>query len=200
MTFNQPSSQQTNPQQEGGYSFGDTNFSEQPQQPYGFGGGYSYPQPIPQRKTGRRNCLLLLGCSAIAIVIVCGCLFGMGFLFREVIVATIWIQVASDENSLNFQEVYDLELICPNSQADRFTQAFQARYPEGVTISLTNDGQLNAENGIVTVTGTFTDRRTNEVEPYEAVFYITHDDGPPILGCIERIEQISPPFNTSPLG
>ncbi len=204
MTFNQPSNQQPQqPNQPGGYDFGDYNFSQQAppppygQQPYGQQPyGYSQPAPAPKR-TGRRNCLLFLGCSALAVIIVCGCLFGVTYSFREVVVVTMWIQVAEGggANGLTFNDAYELEIVCPDSQAEEFTRAFEIQYPQGALITLSNNTQLSADNGAVAVEGTITDNRPDSTaQVYEATFYIAQDKGGviPFLGCIDRIEQTRP--------
>lgn len=199
MSFNPPSSSQQPPdQQQGGYNFGDYNFGQQQpqqQQPYQYGGGFGGqvpPPPPPKRNNTARTCLLLFGCVSIATVVICGCFLFLFFQFRETIVATMWIQIASDDNTLTFEDADDLDIICPGSQAERFTAEFQLRYPQGVDIILDDETSMESSGDGVGFQGTLTDNATGEIETYEAVFYTSSSDGLPILGCVERIEQLQP--------
>lgn len=202
MTFNQPSNQQPQPpnQQPGGYDFGDYNFSQQspPQQPYGYYGGYSQPGPAPRKRSGARTCLLLAGCSALAVIAVCGCLIGLTYMFREIVTVSLWIEIASGDSTVTFEDAYELEIICADSDAETYTRAFELRYPDGATIELGDNTEFSSNDGAVSVLGTLTDNRTNETVPYEATFYISHDKGGlPLIGCIDSIDEIAPNPNPS---
>lgn len=197
MSFYQPSTDQSqNQPKQGGYDFGDYNFSQQPPPPpYG---GYYQPMPQqPKRNRGRRNCLLFLGCSALAVVVICGCMFGVVYTAREVVITSMWIQIVSGEGvGTTYDDLYELEIVCADSQGERFSEQFERRYPDGVSITLDNNSQLSGADGAVQVSGTLVDKQTNEESIYEATFYVSHDKGGlPLLGCIDRIEQVSPEFS-----
>lgn len=194
MSFYQPSTEQPQDQpKQGGYDFGEYNFSQQVPPPYGFDQSLSSQ---PQRRPGRRNCLLFLGCSALALAVVCGCLVFMIVSLPGGSIAITWIQVMNGDFEFLNMNVEDLGVVCDDSQAERFTRAFEQRYPDGVTIELEPNTQLSAEDGTVSVEGTLLDKSLPDAtpEPYEAIFYVS--DEVPLVGCIDKIEQISPEFPT----
>jgi hypothetical protein len=88
--------------------------------------------------------------------------------------------------------------VCKDSQAELFSQAFYEYYGDDISISYNSYEQ---SNHLVTIKGTLT--HAGQSSSYEAAFTIDPDgDGMlgGFFGCIERIEQRSPTFDSSGLG
>lgn len=191
------------PRQQRNFDQGDYNFAQGPAgQPYDYDFGLSnqQPQQVSRSQTGIRRTLFLgCGCVTAAIVVVCACLFGIMYTTREAIPALMWIQMASGSSPLDLDDATDFDIICENSQAELFTQRFLERYPGEVNIELDQNTIIsesdNSDANTVGFEGVMT--YAGEELPYEAVFYVDPDGESFIffLGCIERIDQISPPLS-----
>lgn len=192
------------PRQQPPLDQGDYNFAQgTPGQPYeydfGIGQQPQYQPQQPQSTPLRRTILLGCGCVTTAIVVVCACLFGTMYMTRDAIPALMWVQMASGTTStspLDLEDATDFNIVCPGSQADLFTQRFLERYPGEVEIR-PDENTLIAEEGAnntVGIEGTLI--YEGEELDYEAVFYIDPDGESFVffLGCINRIDQISPPL------
>lgn len=194
-----PNQEPSRPQGRGGYDSNEFNFAQGPmdnQTPFGYDFGTPIPTEQPRRSGFRRT--LLLGCGFLSFVVIacCACIFGTTYFFREAVPATLWIQMATDNGEvLDLSDAVELNVVCEGSQAELFTQRFLETYPGDVTIEFEDNTQLSGDDNTVGFEGTFT--YNGETFPYEATFHINPDgDGVlPFVGCIERIDQFSPPLS-----
>jgi hypothetical protein len=186
------------PRQQSSYDQGNYNFAQGSPDQYDFGLGNQMPQEIPQKRNNTRRTLFLgCGCVTTAIIIVCGCLFGIMYTSREAIPALMWIQMASGESPLDLDDAADFNVVCQGSQAEAFTQRFQERYPGEVMFELDQNTMIFEGETTNTVGFEGVMLYQGEELDYEATFFLDPDGESIIffLGCIERIEQISPPLS-----
>ncbi len=151
---------------------------------YGFGPADTQQQP----KRSGRTCLLavialVVGCSLIC---VCGGFFA--YQARELVLVSFYHQVLNDQNL----DALDLDVICNQSQAEIFHQAFVEKYPQGTKITI-QQSEIDNDTNQVEIVGTL--EYAGQTSDYSAIYTINPDgDFLYIMGCISEINQIEPPL------
>lgn len=151
-------------------------------------------QPQPSRSSNRRPCLLIAGGLVMVCLIVCACLGYFVYQGREIALVLGYQQFLAQNQA---QDVIESQLICPNSQAERFHEAFIELYPGKVEIDAPTT-TLDGDTHQVRLEGMMT--HNGETVDYEAIFTIDPDgEFLYVFGCISEIKQILPPL-IPPLG
>lgn len=159
-----------------------------------FGGMFMQEETPPKRNKTLRNCLIIMGVVFVCIAFVCICFVAVLYQAREVVPATFWVLLAGSDSLDNAST---MNVVCAGSQAERFTENFQTRYPGPISIEINNSGTTyDSDNNQVTLKGTMTSG--GESQPYEAIFTIDTegDDFMYLFGCISQIDQVSPPLTS----
>lgn len=120
------------------------------------------------------------------IVLVGLCLISSVFLYQERRAAPVyfWTQFARQGDDA-LERALEIELVCPNTQAEVFTKRFMQLYREDVTLFTDktfelSDNRVRAEGHL---------RFRGHSFDYEAIYTISTDDAFLIVfGCIEQIE------------
>lgn len=142
------------------------------------------PSPTPKNYKTLRTTLIVAG-----VVLVGMCLVSSVFLYQERRAAPVyfWTQFARQgEDAL--ESALEIELVCPNTQAEVFTRRFVRLYRDDVTLFTDNtfelsDNRVRAEGHL---------RFRGHTFDYEAIYTISTDDAfLVVFGCIEQIE-VSP--------
>lgn len=122
--------------------------------------------------------LWVLGTVLIVVLFLLACLLFAVNRYRSALSAYAWIQ--------------DGEAVtCDDSQAQYLTRAFQARYGEDVSLSITS---VEQETDTVHVFGNLQRSDSRRKSSYEAIFTLG-DDEIGFLGlirCVQHIEQLKP--------
>lgn len=159
---------------------------------YGFGPTPQYnlpPTTLPpqQKSRSRRTCLLAVVALLAVCVVVCLCGGILAYQGRELVLVSFYHQVLENKSL----DAVEINVICANSQAEQFHQAFLERYPDGAIIRIDKTG-IDDDANQVEIEGTIEYR--GEKFPYLAYYTIDPDgDFFYIFGCISEIEQILPP-------
>lgn len=159
---------------------------------YNFGQG-NIPQYGPPPQPNRTGRVILLGMASVflCVCVFCLCVGVVLYSAREAVPAQLWVQMVNRDI---LEDATSLNVVCPGSQAEAFTERFMAAYPNA-EITLDNSTEMEGGDNLAIVKGTLTADNTDF--DYEAEF-ITDPDGEKfflIFSCITEIRQISPPLD-----